>query len=203
MQTILEAGQSTLMTLLPLAAGFGVLALLIKRARAFEDLQRARGEVITNLAITFFNAMIIVPLFAGPVAFLRDGVPRIEELLAFWEMLPGAIAVVIAVAMIDFAAYWRHRWEHSRALWPIHATHHADEAMNWLTLRRKHPLGEALSMVIDLLPVLLIGLPIWAIAVAALIRLGLLHSCRCALDAGPARQGSPLACRPPAPSYPR
>ena len=36
-------------------------------------------------------------------------------------------------------------------LWRIHATHHADEAMNWLTLHRKHPLGELFSLVVDLL----------------------------------------------------
>jgi sterol desaturase/sphingolipid hydroxylase (fatty acid hydroxylase superfamily) len=96
--------------------------------------------------------------------------PRTGVLLEFWQGLPGILAVLAAIMLIDFAAYWRHRFEHSPALWRIHATHHADEAMNWLTLHRKHPLGELLSMLFDLLPVLLLGLPIWAIMLAALVR---------------------------------
>jgi sterol desaturase/sphingolipid hydroxylase (fatty acid hydroxylase superfamily) len=80
------------------------------------------------------------------------------------------LALLAAVAIIDFAAYWRHRFEHSRALWRIHATHHADEAMNWFSLRRKHPLGELLSMAVDVLPALLLGLPVWAIIGALMVR---------------------------------
>ncbi|MEQ5786391.1 sterol desaturase family protein [Erythrobacter sp. NFXS35] len=116
--------------------------------------------------------MVVVPLVAVPLAAFRDVIPRVPALIEFWTGLPAAVALIAAIMLIDLAAYWRHRFEHGPELWRFHATHHADEQMNWLTLRRKHPLGEFLSLLIDLIPVLLLGLPIWAIAGAALVRTG-------------------------------
>jgi sterol desaturase/sphingolipid hydroxylase (fatty acid hydroxylase superfamily) len=42
--------------------------------------------------------------------------------------------------------------------------------MNWLSLRRKHPLGEALSIIFDGLLVIALGLPFWAIMAAFILR---------------------------------
>ena len=151
---------------------FVLLALVLKRRAVLEGLKRARPEIITNLGLITVNGMVLIPLVAVPLAAFRDSMPRVPILLEFWAGVPVIVALIAAIAMIDFAAYWRHRFEHSPALWRIHATHHADEAMNWLTLHRKHPLGELLSMLVDLIPVLLLGLPIWAIAIAALLRAG-------------------------------
>jgi sterol desaturase/sphingolipid hydroxylase (fatty acid hydroxylase superfamily) len=170
MDGVLENLRSNIGELVLPALVFIALALVIKRDRVLEGLRAARREIGTNLGLMLFNALVMVPLVALPVTLLRDAMPRFDGLLAFWDGVPAVLTLVAAIVAIDFAAYWRHRVEHSRALWRIHATHHADEAMNWLTLHRKHPLGEVLSMAFDLLPALLLGLPVGAIVLASLVR---------------------------------
>lgn len=168
--TILEALRTELVELLPMAVVFGLLALALKRGAVFSGMRRARGEIVTNLVLLLVNAIVVVPLLAIPLMTGKSLLFRPETLVAFWEDVPGLLPLFVAIVLIDFAGYWRHRLEHSRTLWPVHATHHADEAMNWLSLRRKHPLGEALSLLFDNLPVLMLGLPIWAIASAFMLR---------------------------------
>lgn len=170
MEAILDNLHRTVMEPLPLALIFIALAVAVKRRRVFDGLRGARREIGTNFGLMLFNGVVLVPLVAVPLTAYRRLIPREPLLLDFWNGLPAALTLIAAIALIDLAAYWRHRLEHSRALWPVHATHHADEAMNWLTLHRKHPLGELLSLFLDLVPVLLLGLPIWAITAAALLR---------------------------------
>lgn len=170
MDTILAAAAQSLKELIAPALVFMALAAAIKREAVFAGLRAARREIGTNLGLLLFNAALLIPLLALPVTLLREAIPQLPLFTQIWDTLPKVALLLAALVMIDFAAYWRHRWEHSRALWRIHATHHADEAMNWLTLHRKHPLGEALSMVCDLTVVLLLGLPLWAIFSAAILR---------------------------------
>jgi sterol desaturase/sphingolipid hydroxylase (fatty acid hydroxylase superfamily) len=168
--TVLDALTDEFAKLTTLGVLFGTLAYATKRRRVLADFARARPEIVTNLVLLLINAAIIVPLLAVPLTTGQNLLPRPASFVAFWDRLPDAVPVLAAILLIDFGSYWRHRLEHTRALWPIHATHHADEAMNWLSVRRKHPLGEALGMLIDSLPVILLGLPYWAIAAAYLLR---------------------------------
>lgn len=170
LETVLETLREAVGGLVPAAVVFMALAIIVKRGQVLEGLVVARREIGTNLGLLLFNALVLVPLVALPIAMLRDAVPRNEALVAFWQAVPAVLVLLVTIAAIDFAAYWRHRFEHSRTLWRIHATHHADEAMNWLTLHRKHPLGELLSMAVDLIPALLLGLPIGAIVMAVMVR---------------------------------
>lgn len=157
-------------SLAPLALVFGVIAYATKRRAILGALRRARGEIVTNLVLLLVNAVVFGPLLVVPILTGQSLMPRPQTLVDFWAGTPGAVSVVVAIVLMEFAAYWRHRLEHARALWPVHATHHADEAMTWLSVRRKHPLGEMLAVLIDSLPVILLGLPFWAIGAAVLIR---------------------------------
>lgn len=168
--SILESLSTEFATVVPLAVLFGVLAYLVKRDALIEDVRRARPEIVTNLMLLLLNAVVVVPLVAIPLVTGQSLLPRPAALVGFWEAMPAVLPILAAIVLMEFAAYWRHRLEHVRALWLFHATHHADEAMNWLSVRRKHPVGEVLSLVIDTLPVLLLGLPFWAIGVGLLIR---------------------------------
>ena len=61
-----------------------------------------------------------------------------------WFTLPTAIAVPLAVILLDLAIYWQHRLFHIVPLiWPLHRLHHRDEAMDVTTGVRFHP-GEIL-----------------------------------------------------------
>lgn len=166
----LEILRSEVADLAPLAVLFGVLAYVMKRRAILVALRRARREIVTNIVLLLINAAVFGPLLLAPIMTGQSLLPRAEVLVNFWAAMPGAVSVIAAIVLTEFAAYWRHRFEHARALWPVHATHHADEAMNWLSVRRKHPLGELMSVLFDNLPVLLLGLPFWAIGVAVLIR---------------------------------
>jgi sterol desaturase/sphingolipid hydroxylase (fatty acid hydroxylase superfamily) len=168
--TILQSLRSEFTNLLTLALVFGLLALAVKRRAVLNGVARARGEIVTNLALVLVNVAVVVPLLAVPLVTGHSLIPRPEALVTLWKAMPGAVPLVVAILLIDLAAYWRHRFEHAPMLWPIHATHHADEAMNWLSVRRKHPFGEALSMLADSLVVILVGLPFWAIGAAFLLR---------------------------------
>lgn len=168
--SILKSLRTEFANVAPLAVLFGALALATKRDALIAHLRRARPEIVTNLVLLLVNAVVIVPLIAVPILTGHSLLPRLEALVNFWEAMPPAVPVIAAIVLMEFAAYWRHRLEHIRALWPIHATHHADEAMNWLSVRRKHPGGEALALVIDNLLVILLGLPFWAIGVGLLLR---------------------------------
>ena len=170
LDNFLEAARAVFTGIIPAAVLFGLLALVMKRRAVLAGLERARNEIVTNLYLLLVNALVVGPLLAMPLMMGHDLVPRNTALVAFWEGIPVGLSLIAAIVVIDFAAYWRHRFEHSRSLWPIHATHHADEAMNWLSLRRKHPLGAALSMAVDTVPVLLLGLPVWTIAAALVLR---------------------------------
>ena len=78
--------------------------------------------------------------------------------------------MIAALLVLEFAAYWRHRLEHTKWFWPVHATHHADEHMHWFTLLRKHPLGNLLSVLLDSTFAILLGLPLGIVLLASVMR---------------------------------
>jgi sterol desaturase/sphingolipid hydroxylase (fatty acid hydroxylase superfamily) len=55
-----------------------------------------------------------------------------------WETVPWPILLLISVLLKDFADYWNHRLMHMRWIWPIHAVHHSDTHVNFLTSYRIH-----------------------------------------------------------------
>ena len=92
-----------------------------------------------------------------------------ESLAPYWAQVPEGLTLLAAIVLFDLVIYWRHRIEHSPLLWRIHATHHADTTLSWLSVLRKHPLSKLLSVIVDLSLLLLLGVPEWAIGGAALI----------------------------------
>ena len=147
---------------------FGSLALIMKRGAIVDAMNRGRKEFTTNLALTFINLVILAPFLALPAGAVRDFIGMSENFAGFWDSIPGWLTVVIAFLVFDFVIYWRHRFEHSPLLWRIHATHHADTALSWLSVQRKHPFSKLLSVCVDLSLLLLMGIPEWAIGTAGL-----------------------------------
>lgn len=149
---------------------FGMLALLVKRRAIGAALERVRGEFTINLALLLFNIVLIAPLFAVPEGFIRDHLVAVPVLSTFWSTLSAPAVLVIAILIYDFVVYWRHRAEHHPLLWPIHATHHSDTALHWLSVHRKHPFSMLLSKLVDIWLLFLLGFPEWSIAAATLVR---------------------------------
>ena len=170
MEIYLATARGVFTTLWPLALVFALLAALTKRQRLLAAIRRCRSEAATNLGLVVVNYIILAPIMAVPVAAVAAVVPVAPFLPAFWLSLPEPLTLVAALLLIEFGAYWRHRLEHDAALWRFHATHHADEQIHWLTVLRKHPVGKLIEMLLDNLPILILGVPVWAVIGANLLR---------------------------------
>ena len=170
MNALLAQAQLVVQTLLPLAAVFAVLAIATKRGAVLSALRRCRREAITNAGLVVVNYILLAPLMLVAVFAVRGVLPVPAPFASAWGAIPDIVLLVLAILLIELAAYWRHRLEHDPALWRFHATHHADEELHWLSVLRKHPVSKFMEMLIDTLPVLLLGLPAWSIVAAQLVR---------------------------------
>ena len=93
-------------------------------------------------------SFIVVNMMLAPFAlvvsnmaeafYVSAGIPHIP--MAFWSGMPAIVPAVLALILIDFIHYWLHRSMHAPILWPIHAVHHSDTQMHYLTWYRSHVL---------------------------------------------------------------
>jgi len=88
--------------------------------------------------------------------------------------IPGWLAVVVGVLLLDMSIYWQHVAFHKQSLlWRIHRMHHVDTNIDASTGIRFHPIEIVLSMLIKLAIILLLGPP----AIAVIIFEILLNGC--------------------------
>ena len=120
----------------------------------------------SNLGIIAVNTAVLrvlIPMAAVGLASLGEA--RGWGLLNALA-LPGWLAVLLAVVVLDFAIYLQHVMVHAvPALWRLHRMHHADLDFDVTTGARFHPIEILLSMGIKLAVVAALGPP----AVAVLI----------------------------------
>jgi len=121
-------------------AAFTVLAFLGRRGDALNwdsDLLKSAGVnwlfIATNSLLAPFVMMLVNFADAG---FRDTGIPRIPE--EFWLFAPAIVPAIIALVVADFVDYWSHRLRHVSFLWPMHAVHHSDTQMHYLTWYRAH-----------------------------------------------------------------
>ena len=85
--------------------------------------------------------------------------------LRFMDSQPMWLRVVEAVLASDLSIYWAHRLQHRfDFLWRFHAVHHSAEHLDWLAAHREHPVDSIYSIIAINLPVILLGLPLEALA---------------------------------------
>jgi sterol desaturase/sphingolipid hydroxylase (fatty acid hydroxylase superfamily) len=152
---------------------FVLLALAMKRREALGAARRAAHEVRINLTFYFLDAVFVVPvlgvLSVAIAAFMiNSGLVLVPA--GLWVSAGTFVTVIAAVFLGDFIAYWRHRLEHTKWLWPTHAIHHSDEEMTWLTLNRFHPINRLTTTLIDSAFLVAMGLPAWAVIANNLVR---------------------------------
>lgn len=165
------AGQAEVIALigLPLL----LLKLLQSKGRFREVLLAAapRGSVTNALAFAVDITVTAAPLAAlfSLLLTLRDG-PVSRSLAQAWEGLPSWAVAFSAIFLGDAISYFRHRFEHSRLLWPSHSLHHSDEQMTCMTILRFHPINRFTTFAVDFGMLLLMGLPLWAIFANNVVR---------------------------------
>lgn len=155
-----------------LAVGFFLLALVVKGARAISDGRAAAAQTMTNFILFVMDALTVGPALGLASATLYTALHAPGAIYAgevFWTWLGPVGTVLSAVFICDFLGYCNHRLYHTSWLWPSHAIHHSDTRLTWFTLLRMHPFNR-IGTLIDLLGMILLGLPDWAVISAVLVR---------------------------------
>lgn len=119
-----------------------------------------------NLGLVVLDALLV--RLAFPVVAVSLAVIASENDWGFLNqfVIPGWIAIILAILALDLAIYLQHVLFHAvPALWRLHRVHHADLEFDVTTGVRFHPFEILISMAIKLLLVLALGPPAIAVLV--------------------------------------
>ncbi|HET7059442.1 MAG TPA: sterol desaturase family protein [Nitrospiraceae bacterium] len=137
---------------------FGLLAIweICAPRRALTNSKARRW--VANLGIVVIDALLIRILFAtGAVGAALMAAQHAWGLLNQWRG-PAWLEIIMAVIALDLALYLQHVLFHAvPILWRLHMMHHADLDVDVTTGVRFHPAEIALSMLIKIGIILLIG----------------------------------------------
>lgn len=121
-----------------------LFAFISRGKEAFEWSKDLKISALVNFGFVKFNA-----LFGGVflIAFVllekyypTWGIPSLSA--KFWEGVPLPVTCFVLLLVYDIALYWIHRWLHSGWMWPMHAVHHSDEHLHFLSWSRGHALEQ-------------------------------------------------------------
>ncbi|MDO9452233.1 MAG: sterol desaturase family protein [Stagnimonas sp.] len=85
--------------------------------------------------------------------------------------MPQWLRITLAVVALDLALYAQHRALHTGPLWALHRVHHLDPMLDVTSGVRFHPLEAGASALYKSLVVLLLGAPVAAAGLSALLTL--------------------------------
>ena len=117
-----------------------------------------------NLGIVVLNGLLVRILL--PVAAVGIAVLAAESGWGLFNAIdvsgavPGWFAFVASVLILDLVVYGQHvAFHHVPVLWRLHRMHHADQDIDVTTGARFHPVEIAISMILKMAVVALIGAP--------------------------------------------
>ena len=157
MQTLVRIGVFVLV--------FGVLERVPGlRLRALPFLRRAFATDAAHLAAqVVLAAASLAGVAAATRALAALGMPQLASLaLPLWATAP------LALVLLDFGHYAVHFALHRvGALWELHKVHHSSPDLDWLATFRSHFFEQALRHALAPLPLVIIGMPLDAAALAS------------------------------------
>lgn len=132
---------------------------------------KSRDAVRTDVLYTLLARLGLLPmlgflLFFAASARIEGWIadsgfvpPTLETLLPWLREWPLA-ALALYIIVLDFAEYWRHRFQHSfRWWWALHSIHHAQTQMTFWTDDRNHVLDDVIAALWFAVIAVLIGVP--------------------------------------------
>lgn len=129
--------------------------------------QLSRGlRWVNHMTLSVVNTLIVrfaIPITVTAFALIleRRGVGILN-----WLDLPGWLAILVGVLLLDLAIYAQHYFFHKiDFFWRFHRMHHTDLDFDVTTGVRFHPIEIVISMVIKFCVVLIIGPPAVAVVV--------------------------------------
>lgn len=145
---------------------FAVMALweIIAPRRALGISKALRWS--NNLALVFLDTLVSRLLFpAAAVGMAAFASARGWGVLNYYQ-LPGVIAVLASVIVLDLIIYLQHVMVHAvPVLWRIHRVHHADPDFDVTTGARFHPIEIVFSMLIKFATIVVLGPPVLAVII--------------------------------------
>jgi sterol desaturase/sphingolipid hydroxylase (fatty acid hydroxylase superfamily) len=112
----------------------------------------------SNLGIVALNTVMLRVFF--PLVAVTMAISASANSWGFFNFLelPVWLEVILAIALLDMAIYLQHLLFHAvPTLWKVHRMHHADLDFDVTTGGRFHPVEIALSMLIKLSVVFMLG----------------------------------------------
>ena len=160
-----------------LAFFFGIFALMaiweVRAPRRDRTLTR-RQRWTSNLGLVVLNTLLLRILFpAAAVGMALFASAQGWGLLNAIDV-PGWLAVLLAVVVLDFVVWVQHVLFHAvPALWRLHRVHHADLDYDLTTGARFHPIEIVLSMLIKFAAIAALGPPVVAVILFEVILNGM------------------------------
>ncbi len=166
---LVMAGKAQL--ILAVFAGITVLAWLKAGREAFHWNGPMRRSGAVNLAIVAFNVVTrAIPVVAtGLLLNLLRNLPHVPP--QAWQDAPWLVRAFMALLICDLSNYAMHRFSHaSKWLWPLHAVHHSETQMHFLSSSRAHILEWLFLIPVGAAAAFICGLSINDVAYLALLR---------------------------------
>lgn len=165
---------TSFVTLFGLAFLFALIGRTVTGRYLPQQGRKAWDETTTNLIYFFWDHWLLAPLLGGLAGLVALKIIEGGFLFSAGGPigdLPVVAKLLLALFVADFVGYWRHRLLHTKAFWPVHAVHHSDEDLTWLSLLRQHPIERLISVLLQVSILTLLGFPAWAIIANALVRM--------------------------------
>ncbi|MFN2428185.1 MAG: sterol desaturase family protein [Candidatus Binatia bacterium] len=133
-----------------LVAGFALQwAASVWPVRVFEDGREVWIDVLA-LAVALVSQVAIASV-AFPAISSVQHVEAVSSSYQYLRTLSPVPAALFYFLVVDFLAYWMHRLNHVRWLWPTHAFHHSARNVYWASGMRGSPVHFVLLGVPSLL----------------------------------------------------
>jgi sterol desaturase/sphingolipid hydroxylase (fatty acid hydroxylase superfamily) len=100
----------------------------------------------------------------------REGVGVFLKLRNFINSQNLIVQVLIALFILDFFGYCRHRLMHSKYLWPFHSIHHSSRQIDWLSTERNHPINFLIIVTLNLIAIIAVFDFLYVATLSVLIR---------------------------------
>jgi sterol desaturase/sphingolipid hydroxylase (fatty acid hydroxylase superfamily) len=128
-----------------------------------------RKAVRVDVIYTLLNRLGLIPLLIfillAPFVDGIDGALRMHDIIPpkIEDALPALVehpfaSFLIYLVLLDFVAYWLHRWQHRLDVWwALHSLHHSQRQMGFWTDNRNHLLDDVVIDACFALVALVIG----------------------------------------------
>jgi sterol desaturase/sphingolipid hydroxylase (fatty acid hydroxylase superfamily) len=111
------------------------------------------AHFVVNSLVANAGVVVAVVLVGLPLRILTPDFGR-----EWLSGLPAAVQFLLALAVVEVAAYWGHRAAHEVPyLWRFHKVHHASANLDWLAAAHLHPVDQIFVRSCAVIPLFVLG----------------------------------------------